>query len=231
MSDTNKPGDPGNDPATPTPEEKGGGNSEPKKPEENKGPDVKGLTHEQLRDNPLYDGVLKDLQAERQKRQTFEKEKSDAEAKRLEDEGKFKELYEKSEAEKKAAEERLTEATLRNAFLVEAPKHNIVDADAAWKLMDRSGVTLGDDGSAQGIEAALKSLVEAKPFLVQSGPAGKKAGAPSNPSKEGGEGDGTKRTYKRSELKDSKFFEDNKADIMAAYGEGRIEDDIDGPKS
>lgn len=82
------------------------------------------------------------------------------------------------EARKKAqeAEERGTSAiTAANKRLINAEfkalarEHNI-PADrlnAALKLADLSGVTVDDDGNAQGVEDAVKALVEANPYLVE----------------------------------------------------------------
>ena len=50
---------------------------------------------------------------------------------------------------------------------------NIIDIDAAFALMDKSGVKVGDDGSVTGVKEALEALATARPWLV-------KQAAPSN---------------------------------------------------
>ena len=44
---------------------------------------------------------------------------------------------------------------------------NIIDIDAAFALMDKSGVKIGDDGTVSGVQEALEALTQAKPWLVK----------------------------------------------------------------
>lgn len=44
---------------------------------------------------------------------------------------------------------------------------NIIDIDAAFALMDKSGVKVGDDGSVTGVKEALEALATARPWLVK----------------------------------------------------------------
>jgi Phage minor structural protein GP20 len=60
-------------------------------------------------------------------------------------------------------------ASLRAAVAVESIKLKIVDADAALALMDKAGISFGDDGSITGVEDALKKLIESKKYLVGEG--------------------------------------------------------------
>ncbi|AWB45282.1 scaffolding protein [Paenibacillus sp. CAA11] len=67
-----------------------------------------------------------------------------------------------------AANQRLINAEFRAL----AREHKI-PADrvaAALKLADLSGATVGDDGNPQGVEDAIKALVEANPYLVETAP-------------------------------------------------------------
>ena len=43
-----------------------------------------------------------------------------------------------------------------------------VDGDAAWKLVDRSLLVLGEDGTVTGTDAAIAKLTDAYPFLTQT---------------------------------------------------------------
>lgn len=85
---------------------------------------------------------------------------------------------EKAEALKKAqeSEERSTaRETAANQRIINAEfkalaRDNNVPADriaAALKLADLSGVTVDDEGNPQGIEDAVKALVDANPYLVE----------------------------------------------------------------
>lgn len=71
-----------------------------------------------------------------------------------------------AEHEKKVEEQTETIRSLRldNAFL--SSDIQWVDAEAALKLADLSGVTIADDGTVKGLDDALKALAEKKPFLV-----------------------------------------------------------------
>ena len=44
---------------------------------------------------------------------------------------------------------------------------NIIDIDAAFALMDKTGVKVGDDGSVTGVKEALEALATARPWLVK----------------------------------------------------------------
>jgi len=56
---------------------------------------------------------------------------------------------------------------LRNAITSEAGKLDFADPQDAWQLLDLSAVSINDDGEAEGVANALKTLVEAKPYLVR----------------------------------------------------------------
>lgn len=76
------------------------------------------------------------------------------------------------------------------------------------------------DFAAQ-VAAAAKEAVTANPTLK----AAAQAAAPAGGVEFTGAGSGGgQRTYTRAQLRDSKFFADNKADIMAAMREGRIKE-------
>ena len=47
---------------------------------------------------------------------------------------------------------------------------HIIDIDAAFALMDKSGVKVGEDGSVTGVKEALEALTAAKPYLVKAAP-------------------------------------------------------------
>jgi hypothetical protein len=43
---------------------------------------------------------------------------------------------------------------------------NIVDPDAAYVLMDKTGIEVEDDDRVTGVKEALEDLVKSKPYLV-----------------------------------------------------------------
>jgi hypothetical protein len=51
--------------------------------------------------------------------------------------------------------------------MLAAHKMNLVDADAAYKLLDLATLEFADDGSPKDVDKALKELVKARPYLVK----------------------------------------------------------------
>lgn len=65
---------------------------------------------------------------------------------------------------------------------------NIIDIDAAFALMDKTGVKVGDDGSVTGVKEALEALATAKPWLVkQAAPSPSGTGSTGNFPRSGGD--------------------------------------------
>lgn len=94
------------------------------------------------------------------------------------------------DAEAKAAdlESKYQAALIRSAVEREATKAGAVDADVVYALIDRSELTLGDDGSVTGADKAVKALLDAKPYLKAGGEqAGTtaKRGVPATPKPSG----------------------------------------------
>ena len=66
---------------------------------------------------------------------------------------------------------------------------NIIDIDAAFALMDKSGVQVGEDGTVSGVKEALEALATAKPWLVkQAAPSPSGTGSTGNFPRSGGDG-------------------------------------------
>ncbi len=51
--------------------------------------------------------------------------------------------------------------------MLAAQAMQIVDLDAAVRLMDRDALEIGEDGRPTNVEAVLKALIKAKPYLVK----------------------------------------------------------------
>jgi ribosomal protein L15 len=90
-----------------------------------------------------------------------------------------------------AAETRLRETLTRLEIERGARKLNIVDEDAAFRLLDASAIQYGDDGAPKNVQTLLEALVKAKPYLagVEGGASG---GGSSNPGRGRSGGDLTK---------------------------------------
>ena len=85
-----------------------------------------------------------------------------------------KELHEQSSRGAQLAREVLLSTTFAQA----ARDRDVVDPDAAWRLMDTSGVTVDLESRAvTGLEEALEALLAARPYLVgRAVPAGSPGG-------------------------------------------------------
>ena len=74
----------------------------------------------------------------------------------------------------KAEEDRLRFETTANERLIrgevkgEAGAMGFVDPEAAYLLLDRSEVAIGDAGEVTGVKEALEALAKAKPYLVKA---------------------------------------------------------------
>lgn len=90
------------------------------------------------------------------------KERAEAEKTELQ---KAQEAAAKAKADKEAALQAANQRLIRAEVVLKAAELGIIDAEAAYALMDRSGVTVSDDGKVTGVEQALKQLLEAKPYL------------------------------------------------------------------
>lgn len=111
----------------------------------------------------------------------------EAERKALEEQEKFKELYEKERAAHEQTGEARKDDLLRSRFLLGATKTGIVDPDAAYllakSLPNFSQLQVDDRGEVSGVDTLLKELVEAKPYLLSQKPT-PTVGSPTNPTQQ-----------------------------------------------
>lgn len=152
-----------------------------------------------LTDEQYTGGVRAQLNTERTRARTAEgqlekiaKEREEQERKALEEQEKYKELYEREKADREKVSAQRATDLVRADFKLAALKAGIIDPDAAFLLAKSSPtfaetVKVADNGTVTGITEILKSLMESKPYLVaQSAPVPKPVGGPSNPGPTGG---------------------------------------------
>ena len=77
----------------------------------------------------------------------------------------FEKQLAEAQAKAQEAEKRANERLVRAEVISLATDMGLVDADAALALMDRTDVTVKDDGTVDGVKEALEALVAAKPWL------------------------------------------------------------------
>jgi hypothetical protein len=149
----------------------------------------------------------------------------EAEKKRLEDEGKHKELNTKLTAELAESKKQLQDATINQSLTNKLAPLGVVNLEDALKLIDRSKIEVSDDGTISGIDAAVEALKTDKAYLFTGqGGQQKTVGSPTN-SNTGGDSY-TGPTFKRSQLRDAKFYQEHRDEILKAQAAGKIEDDI-----
>jgi hypothetical protein len=114
----------------------------------------------------------------------------ETERKALEEQEKYKDLYEKERvAREKEATARRGDV-IRSQFLVAATKAGVIDTDAAFviaqSLPGYASVAMDDEGRVTGVDDLVKALVEQKPYLVSTQPNPKQqtVGSVSNPNQQ-----------------------------------------------
>lgn len=169
---------------------------------------------------------LLELREKSKKYDEAQQKATEAENKALEEQGKFKELSEKQAAENAALKQQIKDNTVSQALTGKLIPLGVVDLEGALKLIDRSKIEVKDDGTITGLDDAVEALKTGKAYLFNEGGGsnGKPVGTPSNP----GNGSGTPGTpkFKRSQLRDAKFYQEHRDEILKAQAAGEIEDDI-----
>lgn len=165
---------------------------------------------------------LKKLQEEQQKSREAQ----------LASDKKFEELAGEKTTQVETLTSQLQTERTNNALVIALSQEQAVDVDAAVKLIDRSKITIDDNGQVQGVSDAVAALKTDKAYLFTAGgQTPPRVGAPSN------QGAGQQppaagvAKFKRSQLQGpdgQQFYKDNKAAIDEAYRKGEIEDDTIG---
>lgn len=119
-----------------------------------------------------------------------------------------------------AAETRAKDSSVRLQIERDARKLNIVDEDAAYKLLDRSKIEFDADGEPTNIAALMEALVKDRPFLLAAdGTSTARTGNSTNANRPRQNPTGT---FTESQIADRAFYLANEAAIMKAMSEGRI---------
>lgn len=142
----------------------------------------------------------------------------EAEKKKLEKQGEFKKLLEKTQSELEKANARIGELALERQIANAVTAKGVQDVDAAVKLIDRSAITKDEAGNFTGVTEAVDGLIQQRPYLVSNQ---QSVGSPTNPSAPGSQ----VKKFKLSEIQDPAFYNEHHEEIKKAQIEGRIEDD------
>lgn len=139
-------------------------------------PKPNALDRKLTKENASLRKRLREVEASLKERELAEMSEQERQAKRLEE---LQERY-------TATEQRLRESALHLSVSAAATRLNIVDPDAAVKLIDTSTLDYDEDNNRwDGIEDALSVLVEERPWLVKpAAPAQTpKESSPANPAR------------------------------------------------
>lgn len=177
------------------------------------------LENQELWKNPRLAGLL---DADKKLKQ-LEKDRETQTETQLTEQKKFEELAQKRGDDLAKALQRNQDLQVNQALTNLLVKENPVDLDGALQLIDKSKITVDDSGNVTGVEDALKTLKEGKPYLFGTGTPGQpNVGTPSNPTTPG-QGSGTFK-FKESQLT-PEFYAAHKDEIDEAGRLGLIEPD------
>ncbi len=179
------------------------------------------LESPELWKNPRLAGLLESDKKLKQ----MQKDADANSEKSLAEQKKFEELAEKRLKDNEALQQKIQDNTINQALTLKLVSEKVVDVDGALKLIDKSKVTVDDNGTVTGVDEALTSLKTEKSYLFTEGttpPANPTIGAPSNspsPSQPSGQ-----FKYKESQLT-PQFYNEHKTEIDEAARMGLIEPD------
>lgn len=144
------------------------------------------------------------------------------EEKRLEEQNEHKTLAEQRKAELDESQKTIQNMKIDQALTNKLVPEGVVDLEAALKLVDRSKVKIDESGNITGVDDVLSELKKGKSYLFKEGGT-QSLGSATNQN--GGQG-GQQMKFKRSQLRDPKFYQENRDAILAASKAGLIEDDL-----
>jgi len=103
-----------------------------------------------------------------------------------------------------ALQEKAKSVIVNSEIKVFAVQAGIVDPDVAVAILDRSGISVSEDGKVEGVKEAIDALAKGKPYLLGKGT--KSVGSSTNPGGDGDEGlseveQGAKIAKERAERK------------------------------
>lgn len=143
----------------------------------------------QQAERSLTDRILKDLGVENlEAAKTALKAKADAdeasktELQKLQDAvAKETERAAKATQERDVAQAQVSETLKRTAVLMAATMAGFNDPSDAWTFIDKTTIALDDKGNASGVDGAIKTLIEKRPYLIKTSQPPKGPGSPPPP--------------------------------------------------
>jgi hypothetical protein len=131
---------------------------------------LRNINKEVIESRDIVKGKLKAIETEAETRA----------AALLEEQGKFKELYDAEVARRTAYESSIKEREVASTLRSELEKVNALSVDTVMKLVDKSAIEFNDDGTVKvdSLKAVIKSLKQSDPILFggEKAPDPKRAG-------------------------------------------------------
>lgn len=165
---------------------------------------------------------IQELQQSAKKAKEFEAQQAKAEEDRLVKQKEFETLAEKRGKEAEEWRTKYTTTLIDSAISTAALQKGAVDADAVSKLIDKSSVTLNEDGTVTGVAEALDKLAQERGYLFSTNTQKKNpVGAGTNPATPNSQGE-----FTLSQIQDPKFYQEHYKEIQIAMAQGRIKNDL-----
>jgi hypothetical protein len=111
-------------------------------------------------------GFEKQARDQAKELETLRAAQKEAENAKLSEQEKLQNRVKELETQAAALAEEKKSLLVRTAVEREARKLNLVDEDAAYRLLDLNAIEFGDDGTPKNVETLLKALAKDKPYLV-----------------------------------------------------------------
>lgn len=163
---------------------------------------------------------FKSLNERAKKADELERAMKDANESKLAESKKFEELATLRANERDEAVSKYKSSLQDNKIITEASKIGVVDIEAVLRLVDRSSITIDDNGNVNGAAEAVQALLSTKAYL--KGKSNVTIGSPTNP---GSDGANQPKKFTLSQIQDTTFYREHEKEILEAYRTGNIEDD------
>lgn len=170
---------------------------------------------------------FKDLNDQAKKAKEYEAKEQKAKEEKLLEDKKYTELLAEKERQLADLTSKNQTSNINQRILIEAQKASVVDSDAVLQLIDRSTITLNDDGTVAGVEEAIKKLLESKPYLKGTGSqTNVEIGSPTAPGQDNNNGQVKRFKHSQIQKMTPEEYAANEKDIQAAMRAGLVEHDI-----
>lgn len=165
--------------------------------------------------------IAQALEAEKQLKKV-EADQQKAKEQSLAEQKKWEELANEREQKNATLQKQIQDNQINSALSTKLYGEKVVDLDGALKLVDKSKISVDENGSITGVDEAISSLKTDRAYLFTTS-GSPRVGNPSNPNQPPASGDG-RYLFKESQIT-PQFYNENKDKLMEAAKNGQIEPD------